>query len=624
MQPKYKPLFPTVLWLSIVLAMTGTRLHAQPAGVTEAAPATQEDRNLPSEPQGQRPAAPPPTAEEDTAGTEMTVPAQPVEATEQVELRYEDFFETADRSIQRQIDVDLIDLDQLRQALDVEFGQSQVRLSLDDCLMLALENNPDILVSQYEPLKADGDIMSAKGEFDPVARTDMNYTESSQAASQQIRVFGGISSIESYTTTSTTSMSQKLHTGTVWNLAFSLNREETTFGGFIEEWDGAITVSLTQPLLRGVGTRVNKVRISQARNAKDIAEEQMRLTVMQTTASVIKAYWDLVGAVENLKVRQESLRNAERLLTINETRREIGTAADTDVLQAKAGVATRQSELVMARNAVGTAGDQLKQILDLRDGEHLSRARIIPTSRPHIDEEDLVAQEELDTFLARHVELAIDNRPEVNMAALTVDNAELEKLSARNQMLPQFDAGVSYTQGGRQRSIDDVLTGIRAGQTDVLSFTITGSVPIGNRAARGQHLRARLGVREAEQRHANAEQQLMLGVHLAVRNMFTNQTLIESTRQAREFQEVSVTAEEKRLRLGVTTSYQVLLVQEDLTAAQTQEVQAIVDYQKARTDLRLAAGTLLEDLGIAFTPPEEERAVGYIDSVTPRLPSAGE
>jgi outer membrane protein TolC len=161
---------------------------------------------------------------------------------------------------------------------------------------------------------------------------------------------------------------------------------------------------------------------------------------------------------------------------------------------------------------------------------------------------------------------------------------------------------------------------MRDGDTDVMSISLQGQVPIGNRAARGQHLRAQLGVRSAEQRLLNAQQQLMFGVHLAVRNLFTNQNLVASTRQAREFQEVSVIAEEKRLRLGVTTSYQVLLVQQDLTAAQTQEVQAIVDYEKARTDLRLAEGTLLQELGVEFEPPEPEAPVSFFESVTPRMP----
>ena len=97
----------------------------------------------------------------------------------------------------------------------------------------------------------------------------------------------------------------------------------------------------------------------------------------------------------------------------------------------------------------------------------------------------------------------------------------------------------------------------------------------------------------------------------------TNHILVESNRQARRLQEVNVVAEEKRLRLGVTTSWQVLQVQEDLTAAQTLEVQSQTAYEKALTDLLLAEGTLLENWNIAFEPPEEADAIGYFGSMMP-------
>ena len=108
-----------------------------------------------------------------------------------------------------------------------------------------------------------------------------------------------------------------------------------------------------------------------------------------------------------------------------------------------------------------------------------------------------------------------------------------------------------------------------------------------------------------------------LPVRLAARAVDTSQILVESNRQTRALQETNVVAEEKRLRLGVTTSYQVLQIQGDLTAAQTQEVQAQVAYEKALVDLRLAEGAILSALGIEFGAPEPERPVSYVRSVVP-------
>ncbi len=536
----------------------------------------------------------------------------------QLGLRYDAVFREADETISRQIDADLIDLDALREAIESSLNLTEIRLSLNDCILLALDRNPDILLAEFEPRKLDGDLLTARGEFDPVFKTDILYNESSTVASQQLIVFGGISSIESYTTTMEAGVAGKLHTGAMYSLSLAMNDDENTFGKFIEEWDGLLTLSLTQPILRGFGPTVNKVRIKQAHNARIAAEAQLKATVMNTAASVVKAYWDLVGAIESVTVRQESLENAERLLHINETRRQIGTAADIDVLQAKAGVATRQSELIAARAAVGHAEDALKQLLDIRDGDLFSSARIIPTDRPGFAPATWMEPGNLEAQVQLSVERALRNRPELQASQIEIENAELEEMRTRNQMLPQLDIVGAYGQGGRDHKPRQVFYGMRQGEVDTMSVGIQGSIPLGNRAARGQHLRAQLGREQAEQRFENVRQGLMVNVHVAMRNVFANQTLVESTRQAREFQEVNVIAEEKRLRLGVTTSYQVLLVQQDLTLAQTQELQSLINYQKALVDLQLAEGTILDNLGVVFEPPDAAKPVGFIDAVTPR------
>lgn len=544
--------------------------------------------------------------------------AEKADAPGTLEFRFDDIYKAADASVSRQIDVDLIDIEELRQAIDVGINRAEIRLSLNDCILVVLDRNPDILVAEFEPLKADADLLSARGQFDPILGTDILYSETSAVASQQIIVFGGISSIESFNTTATTSISGQLHTGTIYNIALAMDKEESVFGKFIEEWNGMLTFTLTQPVLRGFGATYNKVRIKQAKNLREAAEAQLAATTMQTVSEAVKAYWDLVGAIERVNVSEEALANAERLLHINETRRQIGTAADIDVLQAKTGVATRQSELIATRAAVGVAEDALKKLLDIRDGDFFSTARIIPTDRPHMAPEMLVEPGGYESALQVSVDRALKNRPELKVSEVEIENAKLEETRTRNEMLPQLDVTGAYGQGGRDHKPRQVFYGMRQGEADVMSVGVQGSIPIGNRAARGQYQRAEITRRQAEQRFESVRQSLMAAVHLALRNVFTNQTLVESTRQAREFQEVNVTAEEKRLRLGVTTSYQVLLVQQDLTAAQTQEVQAMIDYEKALVDLQLAEGTLLGNLGVEFEAPAAEKPIGYIKSVRPR------
>ncbi len=564
--------------------------------------------------QGPEAASPPDGDQEPTLSEDLELTYAPTHG-DQLGLRY---VPAEDGDGTGGVSFDLIDLDGLRAALQTPLAGEPLRLGLQDCVQMALRQNQDILVTAYEPLKADADILAAKGEFDPALQGEATYSRSSVSASQEVVAFGGISAVENYNTTVVGGVGGRLHTGTQYALNFSSKREETTFGNFIEEFEGMLSLTLTQPLLRGFGKPVNTVHIRAAKNTRVISEHQLRLSVLNAVADAVKAYWDLVGAAETLKVRKESLDNAERLLKISETRRRIGTAADIDVLQAKAGVATRQSDLIAARSQIEDAADRLKGLLDLRQDGRFSRAILIPTDRPHfadLAEEDLGdIEERLEASIAR----ALEQRPEVHMTGLRIENTELEEMRARNEMLPQVDLTGTYGQGGRNHKLRQMLYGMRDKDDFTYSYGVQATIPIRNRAARGAHQRARLGRREAEQRREQTMQGLVLNVRLALRQVTTNRILVESNRQARRLQEANLAADEKRLRLGLTTSFQVLQVQEDLTASQVQEAQAQVSCEKARVDLELAEGSLLDNFGVVFETPGTEGAVGYFESIRPR------
>ncbi len=544
--------------------------------------------------------------------------ARPAEGAPENELSLRYDPAGGERSIQEEISIDLIDLEALRRAIEENVYKENLRLTLDECIQIALANNPDIVIAGFEPMKSAADVFAARGEFDPGWQTSANYRRTSASVGQDFAAFGGITSVESYTTTINSAVGGKLHYGTQYAVAYNLSKEENTYGGFIEEFSGQLSFTLTQPLLRGFGKKLNTVRIRGAEKAKMMSAEQLRLTVLTTASEVVKAYWDLVGAVENVKVQEGSLANAERLLRISQTRREIGTAADIEVLQAKAGVATRQSELVNARSLTADASDRLKRLLDLRDEGRFSRALVVPVDRPNLKDVTVFDWENMDTSLQASVDRALENRPDLAVADLQIESAELDEMRARNEMLPQFDITGTYGQGGRNHKLRESLYGVESGDDVFYSYGFEAMVPFGNRAARGAYQRAKLSRRQAEVQRDKTEQDLIMMVHMAARNVVTNKILVESNQQARRLQEANVVAEEKRLKLGVTTSWQVLQVQEDLTLAQTVEVRAQTAYEKALVDLQLAEGTLLDSLNVALDVPEGEDPPGYFSSIRPR------
>jgi len=556
-------------------------------------------------------AAPP--IEESTAAPADAMPAPPA-ALPEAPAPYT-------TSLKEAISENLIDLSGLRARLDRPVESNVLRLTLKEAIQIAVKNNPDILIAAYDPAKAEAETFAARGEFDPMLQKKLNYSDSTTSLDQTMRSFVnflgvfGYSSADSTQMTSETSLAGKLQLGTQYAVQMSSTFEKGTFGDYQAEYGATLGFTLTQPLLRGFGRDVNRVRIRAGENLRKISEANAKLTILNKTADTIKAYWDVVAATEGARVYEEALRNAERLMKISETRRDIGTAADIDVLQAKAGVAMRQSELIQAYSRISDASDALKLLLNLQDDGRFSKITVLPIDRPNPDATLVFNIDKFEESLDVSVQRALELRPENEMTDLEIANALLEQQKARNDMLPQFDLVGSYARGGRSSQYGRTLTGLLEGQDEALSIGFQASVAIGNRAARGAHQRARLNTRQAEERRKQARMALMMQVHFAARSVVANQALLESTRQTVRLQEANVNAEERRLRIGITTSYQVLRVQEDLTAAQAQELQARIAFEKALVDLQTAEGSLLDNLGITYSNEITGTPVTWLQSI---------
>jgi outer membrane protein TolC len=289
------------------------------------------------------------------------------------------------------------------------------------------------------------------------------------------------------------------------------------------------------------------------------------------------------------------------------------------VLSSKTGVATRQGDLISARAAVATASDRLKQLMNMRDGEMFSRLLVVPVDRPNISEELNFDPAAYEASLEESIATALENRPELDIAAIQLENAKLDEYRTRRDMMPQFDLNGTYGQGGRDHKVSQTIYGIRDKEQITYSVGFEAVVPLGNRAARGQYERSRLQRRQAEIQTDRSRVDIMAMVQLAARNVLTNKTLVEANEQAVRLKQAEVAAEESRLRLGVTTSWQVLQVQEQLALAETALLQARIAYEKSLIDLQTAEGTLLDKLEISVSPAaNEEGQVGYFESIRPR------
>src|SRR5258708_5089597 len=110
--------------------------------------------------------------------------------------------------------------------------------------------------------------------------------------------------------------------------------------------------TITQPLLRGFGIELNHRYIHIAKNNGKIADLVFRQQVIDTVAGIARLYTDLVSLNEDLNVKREALRLAERLYEDNKNKVDQGTLAPIEVTRAQAQVAVSQQALVSSEGLV--------------------------------------------------------------------------------------------------------------------------------------------------------------------------------------------------------------------------------------------------------------------------------
>ncbi len=239
---------------------------------------------------------------------------------------------------------------------------------------------------------------------------------------------------------------QYFPTGTQFQVGMTNNRTSSNFGAFDlynPFVQSALTVTITQPLLRGFGILPNTRLIIEAKRSIKVGLSQLEQQVMATTAQVSNDYWELVYARENVKVEEAALGVSQQLYEENSMRLEIGTLSSLDVLTAQSQVASDKQALVQAQSV--QLQDETTLLNDITadplDAKLLG-AEIIPTtpiSTPSTGE---------NVQIEDAVKEAWQKRPELKQASLNLENAGTDVKATKNELLPSVNVFGEYVASG--------------------------------------------------------------------------------------------------------------------------------------------------------------------------------
>lgn len=492
----------------------------------------------------------------------------------------------------------------------LEVAAGEIHLTLEDAVEIALRRNLDLMIQRLARQQFRLGIDAAQGIFDFRLGGFAQWAESSSATASALE---GAAVRQDEQQIFNLGVAQLTPIGGDLSLDFNNSRLETNsaFFDLNPSFNSSVDLTYNLPLLRDFGALATKrgILVAQVQSAGNLAFFEAQVATL--IQAVETAYWDLVEAIEQLGVAEEGLRLAEELHRRNRVQVDVGTLPPLELVQSEANIATRQEEIIRARTVVGDTADRLRLLLNVEQGPAWE-AEIVPESEP--------ATEPIEISLAEAIATALAERPELDQQQLEVERLTIEDKFFRNQKRPRLDLGLNYGLtgvGGDFRSEDpvtgepvfipggysDALDQVREADFDNWAVSLTFAYPLQNRTAKAQSAIASLDLASGRTRLEQLQQQVTTEVRAAVRGVVAARQQIESAGVSRRLQERNLEAEQKRYENGMSTSFQVTQIQEDLTLAKSREVTAIASYRRALTEYYRAIGQLLEVTGVELVEP---------------------
>ena len=464
-------------------------------------------------------------------------------------------------------------------------------MSLPDCIQQALQQNFDVQIQRYNPQISLYDLRAAYGGYDPTFNISGQHNYSVSPSR--------FSSFSTNQTPPTVSDENSFNSGLGGTLPeglqynFSGNIAET-YGNNGLPFDnsfGSIGVTLTQPLLKGFWIDSTRLNIRVAKNRLKYSEQGLRQQLITSVTAVVTAYYELIFAQQNVQVQQQALALAQTQLDQDKQRVQIGTLAILSVQQDESQAAQSQANLIAAQSMLDTDQNALKNLLT-DDYSKWHDVDIQPTATLEAAQESIDLQDSWSKGLTE--------RPDLLQAKLNVEQQGIQLKYYRNQLFPALDLIGSYGFNGASKEFDGAYDQVREGNAPYYSYGAQLTMPLSNIGPRNQYRSTKATLQQIMLQLKQLEQSVMVEIDNAVKQVESDYQSVQATRQARIYAEAALDAEQKTYGVGKATTFEVLTYQNNLTAARSQEIRALANYNEALATLAQQEGTILDQYNITL------------------------
>lgn len=458
-----------------------------------------------------------------------------------------------------------------------------IELSLADVRAATLANNLGLKITLIDPSTAQRSLDAERAKFEAAFYSSAVYDTYESDTDKAMPTFAYEAGVE-----------VPLATGGSISVGMPFGHGDIGSGDSGGVADAAVSVSYIQSLLKGAGTRVNTHSIRIAQYEKHRVDAHTKQSVINLLANADAAYWWLYSAEQQLRVRREQYKLAERQLRHAQRKVAAGASPKMEITRAEAGVAARVEAVINAETAVENQQRELRRIMNRPDLPLNSDIRIVTTTEPApqgwtIDPEALV-------------KTALANRMETIGSELQLAIDELNVELARNDTLPDLSLGYGYTTSEANSHLGGAFRNFGDESYDSHTLGLYATIPLGNRAAKARLQRQKLQQIRNKANYALQRQYIQQDVYEAVSDLENTWRRILAADQGVEAAYRDYRLEQSQFQLGLRNSTAVLYSASGLADAQLRRIAAFSEYEIAQISLAVATGTLLGHDRILIQP----------------------
>ena len=361
---------------------------------------------------------------------------------------------------------------------------------------------------------------------------------------------------------------------------------------FNPQLGSSISLGFSQPLWRNFKIDSTRANVESSQISRSIADLTLQSRIVLLEVTVKGAYLNYVAAVERRKVAQQNIDITEQSLRNARARVAVGQSPQIDVVQAEAQVARDRESLISTEAAIGTAEDSLRQLILDPSRPDYWQVRLETTDTIQVTPFQVDIDAAMKNALANRLDL-LALRQNLSITDLTLElNRNLTKpdmrvdlgFTARGTGGSQFDFGEGFPPpvvSRADRSFGSALSDTFTGAYPSWSAALVVGYPIGQTAQKAAVARTQIQKRQTDLDIRDRELQIARDVREAARQVQNSFERVQAAKTAREASQTQLDAEDRRFQVGLSTTLDQQIRQQQLAQARLTELQAMIAYNQA-------------------------------------------